>query len=87
MNANEIFNMQAAGCCPDAPDFVEELRECAWNVALENPGIDRDGWIDRLLRQYPSEVVDAFGVDADEVSRRLDDLWESEFAKPVIAQQ
>lgn len=25
----------------DAPDFVEELQDCAWNIVKENPGIDR----------------------------------------------
>lgn len=44
----------------DAPDFVEELKACAYNIVRENPGIDRSEWIDELIRQYPTEVVDAY---------------------------
>lgn len=66
----------------DAPDFVEELKDCAWNIVRENPGIDRSEWIDQLIRQYPSEVVDAFGVNPPEVYHELTDLWEMEYTDP-----
>ena len=45
----------------DEPDFYGELKQCAWNILHENPGIDMDEWIDLLMRQYPAEVVDAIG--------------------------
>lgn len=66
----------------DAPDFVEELKACAYNIIIENPGIDRSEWIDQLIRQYPSEVVDAFGVNPPEVYHELTDLWEMEYTDP-----
>lgn len=60
----------------ETPDFVEELKACAFNIVKENPGIDRSEWIDELIRQYPSEVVDAYGTNPTEVFEELSDLWE-----------
>ena len=65
-----------------APDFVEELKDCAWNIVRENPGIDRTEWIDELIRQYPTEVVDAFGTNPPEVFHALADLWDMEYTNP-----
>ncbi len=59
----------------EAPDFVQELRECGEYIISECPNIDQTQWIDTLLRQYPCEVVDAFGVDSGEVSDQLAKLW------------
>lgn len=66
----------------EACDFVEELKACAFNIVRENPGIDRSGWIDMLIQQYPSEVVDAFGTNPPEVYEELSDLWEMEYTDP-----
>ena len=66
----------------DAPDFVEELKACAFNIVRENPGIDRSEWIDALIQHYPTEVVDAFGVNPQEVYHDLSDLWEKEYTDP-----
>lgn len=60
----------------DAPDFMHELKVCAWRIIRENPGIDCSEWIYKLNTQYPSEVVDALGVDPPEVMHQLTDLWE-----------
>lgn len=65
-----------------SPDFVEELKTCAYNIVRENPGIDRSEWIDELIRQYPSEVVDAYGTNPPEVYEELSDLWEMEYTDP-----
>lgn len=64
------------------PDFIQELKDCAWNVVRENPGIDRSDWIDTLIRQYPCEVVDAYGTNPPEVYHELSDLWEMEYTDP-----
>lgn len=66
----------------EATDFIQELKDCAWNVVRENPGIDRSEWIDELIMQYPSEVVDAYGVNPPEVFHCLSDLWEMEYTDP-----
>ena len=66
----------------DAPDFVEELKACAYNIVRENPGIDRSEWIDTLIQHYPTEVVDAFGTNPPEVYHELADLWEKEYTDP-----
>ncbi len=65
-----------------APDFIAELKDCAWNIIRENPGIDRSAWGSTLIRQYPAEVVDAIGADPTEAHRRLTDLWETEYTDP-----
>lgn len=66
----------------DSPDFLQELRDAAWNIVKENPGIERQDWIDTLIRQYPTEVVDAYGTDPWEVNHSLSDLWEMEYTDP-----
>ena len=66
----------------EAPDFVEELKTCAFNIVRENPGIDRSEWIDKLIRQYPTEVVDAYGTNPPEVFQELSDLWDMEYTDP-----
>ena len=60
----------------ESPDFVEELKTCAFNIVRENPGIERSEWIDKLIRHYPSEVVDAYGNDPYEVYPLLEDMWD-----------
>ncbi|MDE6410009.1 MAG: hypothetical protein K2K81_07180 [Muribaculaceae bacterium] len=66
----------------EATDFIQELKDCAWNVVRDNPGIDRSEWIDELIRQYPSEVVDAYGMNPPEVFHSLSDLWDTEYTDP-----
>lgn len=66
----------------DSPDFLQELRDAAWNIVKENLGIERQDWIDTLIRQYPTEVVDAYGTDPWEVNHSLSDLWEMEYTDP-----
>ena len=66
----------------DAPDFVEELKACAYNIVRENPGIECAEWIDTLIHHYPTEVVDAFGTNPPEVHHLLTDLWETEHVDP-----
>lgn len=70
-----------------APDFIEELKECAGEIVMENPNINKEDWIDTLLRLYPCEVVDAFGTDEQEVYQSLSHLWETELADPVTEDQ
>lgn len=60
-------------------DFYEDLKDAAWNVLHDNPGCDRQDWIDTLIRQYPTEVVDALGIDPHDVHAQLSDLWDMEY--------
>ena len=66
----------------DAPDFLQELKDCAWNVVMENPGIDMTEWMDALLRQYPAEVVDALGTNATVVHHALTFYWNEVYTNP-----
>ena len=63
----------------DEPDFFSELKDCAWNILHENPGIDMDEWIDLLMRQYPAEVVDAIGSHPAEAYASLSEMWNDEY--------
>lgn len=60
-------------------DLFGELKDCAWNILHENPGIDMDEWIDLLMRQYPAEVVDAIGSHPAEVYASLSEMWNDEY--------
>lgn len=66
----------------EEPDFYGELKTAAWNVLHENPGIDMGEWAGILMRQYPTEVVDALGSNPEDVYAALADLWESEYTDP-----
>ena len=59
-------------------DFYGDLKEAAWNVLRENPGYGFDEWVQTLLEQYPSEVVDAIGSHPAETYASLADMWDSE---------
>ena len=61
----------------DEPDFYGELKQCAWNVLHENPGIDCGDWMNILIEQYPTEVVDALGSNPSEAFPALEDMWGS----------
>ncbi|ROS91571.1 hypothetical protein EEL34_02335 [Muribaculaceae bacterium Isolate-039 (Harlan)] len=62
----------------EEPDFYAVLKEAAWNVLHENPGIGFDEWVQTLMEQYPSEVVDAIGSHPAETYASLADMWETE---------
>lgn len=66
----------------EEPDFYGELKTAAWNVLHENPGIDMDEWIDILMRQYPTEVVDAIGSHPAETYASLCEMWQDEYTDP-----
>ena len=60
-----------------APDFVDDLKDAAWDVLHENPGSNRRMWIETLIGEYPTEVVDALGTNPDEVMDQLAQWWRS----------
>ena len=60
----------------EAPDFLAELKEAAWNVLRENPGCEYSEWVQTLIEQYPAEVVDALGPNPEEAYQGLSDLWD-----------
>lgn len=62
----------------EEPDFYAELKEAAWNVLHENPGFGFDEWVQTLMEQYPSEVVDAIGSHPAETYASLADMWDTE---------
>lgn len=59
----------------DEPDFYAELKDAAWDVLHDNPGLEYGDWIDILINQYPTEVVDALGTNPHEVFAELEDMW------------
>lgn len=61
----------------DEPDFYGELKQCAWNVLHENPGYDFQEWVQTLIEEYPSEVVDALGSHPAETYALLADMWDT----------
>ena len=59
-------------------EWEQELREGAWLLLHNEPGLDREEWKRELISQYPTEVVDTFGTDQAEAYATMDDWWESE---------
>ncbi len=76
---NELYSNAALNNMldDDEPDFYGELKTAAWNVLHENPGYSFDEWVQTLMEQYPTEVVDALGPNPTEVYPALSDLWDS----------
>lgn len=69
----------------DKVDFYTELKEAAWNILHENPGIDFGDWQDMLIEQYPTEVVDALGTNPFDVFAELSDWWDTvDYADGVL---
>ena len=66
-----------------APDFVQELKDIAFKVVIENPGIKRPEWIDILMSEYPGEIIDAYGPTFSHVHTQLTMLWDSFYIDPI----
>lgn len=62
----------------EEPDLYGDLKEAAWNVLHENPGYGFDEWVQALIEQYPTEVMDAIGSHPAETYASLADMWASE---------
>lgn len=62
----------------EPPEWEQELREGAWLILHNEPGIGREEWRQELLSQYPTEVIDTFGADPAEAYTTMDNWWESE---------
>lgn len=60
-------------------DFYGELKQCAWDVLHENPGYDFDEWLQTLIEQFPTEVVDAIGSHPAKTYASLCELWDDEY--------
>lgn len=60
-------------------DAVDEIKAAAFEVLLLNPGCERCDWVNTLVEQYGTELVDAYGTDPSEVYASLDDLWETPY--------
>lgn len=77
MNAfNEVKAEESQEEEEEIPNFYAELKEAAWNILHENPGMGFGDWQMMLIEQYPTEVVDALGTNPSEVFAELSDWWD-----------
>ncbi len=60
-------------------ETLDELKHVAFEAILLNPGSEFDDWQQTLIYEYPSEVVDAYGYDPEDVEASLSDLWETPY--------
>ena len=60
-------------------DIFEELRYAAFEVLLLHPATTRDTWVQLLLEQYPTEVIDALGTDEENARERLNKMWGEDY--------
>ena len=56
-------------------EFLNELRNAAFEVLLLHPGTTRDTWVQTLMEQYPAEVIDALGTNEETTRERLNKMW------------
>lgn len=54
-------------------DLIDELHHAAFEVLLLHPGTTRDTWVQTLMEQYPTEVIDA--LDTETSRERLNRMW------------
>ncbi len=57
------------------PDFVDDLKDAAWDVLHEHPGADCRRWMECLIREYPNEIIDALGTEPEEINEQLNQWW------------
>ena len=60
-------------------ETLDELKAAAFEVLLQNPGCEQCDWVNILVEQYGTELVDAYGNNPEEVYASLADLWESPY--------
>lgn len=56
-------------------EFLNELRNAAFEVLLLHPATTRETWVQTLMEQYPAEVTDALGTDTETTRERLKKMW------------
>lgn len=62
------------GCCS-----LEELKAAAFEVLLLHPGSDFTKWVETLMRQYGTELTDAYGTDPAKIHASLQKLWQTPY--------
>ena len=60
-------------------DFLDELRNAAFEVLLLQPATTRETWVQTLMEQYPAEVIDALGTDEETTRERLNKMWGEDY--------
>ena len=60
-------------------DFLDELRNAAFEVLLLHPASTRETWVQTLMEQYPAEVTDALGTDIKQTRERLIKMWGEDY--------
>ena len=76
-----LMNAMRSNDMMEPLEWEQELREGAWLLLHNKPGLDREEWKRELISQYPTEVVDTFGTDPAEAYATMDNWWESETYK------
>lgn len=59
----------------ESSSIMEELKYAAFEALKLFPGSSQKKWINNLIKHYPTEVADAFGVDKNEVKKLLVEMW------------
>lgn len=60
-------------------ELLNELRNAAFEVLLLHPATTRDTWVQTLMEQYPTEVIDVLGTDEETTRERLKKMWGEDY--------
>jgi hypothetical protein len=60
-------------------ELLNELHHAAFEVLLLHPGSTRETWVQTLMEQYPTEVIDALGADTETTRERLNKMWGEDY--------
>lgn len=57
----------------ESSELMEDLKDCAFNILHDNPGITQQDWESLMIYRYGVEICDCFGPDSDRWDKKL---WE-----------
>lgn len=62
----------------EQPDLIADVKDAAWNILHDHPGCSQEDWRTLLVYSYPTEIIDAFGVDPEHIDSQLYKIYEEE---------
>ena len=83
-NAKRKFDLLMQSLCgaEERDEALEQIKDTAFRILIENPGTEKPDWTRSLVEQCGELLIDAYGTDPHTIVASLDDLWESPYLDP-----